>query len=565
MYIKVTESGGRRYAKLVEAYRDEKGVSRQRVIANLGRVDTLNDPDNALSRGLKKLCFGEMDEPVESSVAEFNPALSVGATWLLHSLWQQLGFTQVFRPLLRSAHPGFDAESLLKVMVFNRLCDPESKLGILRWLESTLIPGIAVEAVTHQRLLRTMDTLSSARDALDGLLANQLRPLFDQELSVVFYDLTTLRAEGETFEEEDLRARGLSKEGGFHRQCLLGVVQTAEGLPIYHEVFAGNTAETKTLLPAFKTVIDRYQLKRLILVADRGLLSLDNLDELLEVRLDDGSPLEFILAVPGRRYGEFLEALRQFHEGTCVHAKEEVAGEIKWRGQRLMIAHDPQRAQEMTAARDRKIAELESLAATLAGKLDSQDEGFRHKGRQLSEGGAMARFYNAVMEYRLSKILKIDLSSELFTYDLDTEALEKERMFDGKLLLITNVTDITPSEGIARYKALADIERGFRVLKNELDIVPMFHRLPDRIRAHAMICFLALIMHRVLRMRLRDRQSSLSPERALEIAGRIQYHDVTLSNGKRAKGLSRLDARQMDLFDSIEIPKPIENEVGSRV
>ena len=565
MYIKVTESGGRRYAKLVEAYRDEKGVSRQRVIANLGRVDTLNDPDNALSRGLKKLCFGEMDEPVEPSVAEFNPALSVGATWLLHSLWQQLGFTQVFRPLLRSAHPGFDAESLLKVMVFNRLCDPESKLGILRWLESTLIPGIAVEAVTQQRLLRTMDTLSSARDALDGLLANQLRPLFDQELSVVFYDLTTLRAEGETFEEEDLRARGLSKEGGFHRQCLLGVVQTAEGLPIYHEVFAGNTAETKTLLPAFKTVIDRYQLKRLILVADRGLLSLDNLDELLEVRLDDGSPLEFILAVPGRRYGEFLEALRQFHEGTCVHAKEEVAGEIKWRGQRLMIAHDPQRAQEMTAARDRKIAELESLAATLAGKLDSQDEGFRHKGRQLSEGGAMARFYNAVMEYRLSKILKIDLSSELFTYDLDTEALEKERMFDGKLLLITNVTDITPSEGIARYKALADIERGFRVLKNELDIVPMFHRLPDRIRAHAMICFLALIMHRVLRMRLRDRQSSLSPERALEIAGRIQYHDVTLSNGKRAKGLSRLDARQMDLFDSIEIPKPIENEVGSRV
>ena len=177
----------------------------------------------------------------------------------------------------------------------------------------------------------------------------------------------------------------------------------------------------------------------------------------------------------------------------------------------------------------------------------------------------MARFYNAVMEYRLSKILKIDLSSELFTYDLDTEALEKERMFDGKLLLITNVTDITPSEGIARYKALADIERGFRVLKNELDIVPMFHRLPDRIRAHAMICFLALIMHRVLRMRLRDRQSSLSPERALEIAGRIQYHDVTLSNGKRAKGLSRLDARQMDLFDSIEIPKPIEDEVGSRV
>lgn len=565
MYIKVTESGGRRYAKLVEAYRDEKGTSRQRIIANLGRVEALQDSDNALSRGLKKLCFGELDAPTEPAITEFTPSLSVGATWLLHSLWKQLGFTQVFRPLLRAAHPGFDAEALLKVMVFNRLCDPESKLGILRWLESTLMPGIPVEAVTHQRLLRTMDTLNAARDALDGLLATQLRPLFDQDLSVVFYDLTTLRAEGETVEEDDLRARGLSKEGGFHRQCLLGVVQTAEGLPIYHEVFSGNTAETRTLLPAFKAVIERYQLKRLILVADRGLLSLDNLEELLDIRLDDGRPLEFILAVPGRRYGEFLDPLKQFHEGSCVHAREEVAGEIEWRGQRLIIAHDPLRAQEMTAARDRRISELETLAETLAGKLDAQDEGVRHKGRKLSEGGAMARFYNAVMEHRLSKILKIDLSSELFTYEVDAAALEKERMLDGKLLLITNVVDITPSEGVARYKALADIERGFRVLKNELDIVPMFHRLPDRIRAHAMICFLALIMHRVLRMRLRDRQSSLSPERALEMAGRIQYHEVTLSNGKKAKGLSRLDARQMDLFDKIEIPKPIENEVEARM
>ena len=121
MFIKITESGGRRYAKLAEAYRDEKGVSRQRIIANLGRVDALHSSDNALGKGLKRLCFGDTDPPESATaITEFNSALSVGATWLLHSLWKQLGFSSVFRPCLSVAHPGFDAEALLKVMVFNR-------------------------------------------------------------------------------------------------------------------------------------------------------------------------------------------------------------------------------------------------------------------------------------------------------------------------------------------------------------------------------------------------------------------------------------------------------------
>ena len=134
--------------------------------------------------------------------------------------------------------------------------------------------------------------------------------MIDQDLSVVFYDLTTIRAEGLSTEANDVRAFGMAKEGLIARQFMLGVVQTAEGLPIYHEVFDGNTAETKTLLPTLKTVLNRFpSVSRLVLVADRGLLSLDNLDALSEIRLAGGRPLEFILAVPGRRYHEFTDLL----------------------------------------------------------------------------------------------------------------------------------------------------------------------------------------------------------------------------------------------------------------
>jgi hypothetical protein len=194
----------------------------------------------------------------------------VGDTWSLTALWKELGFAEAFRRVLRNRR-AFDAERLLRVMVFNRLCDPESKRGILRWLEGALVPEVPAGSVTHQHLLRTMDTLIECADALEAAPATLLRPLIDQELSIVFYDLTTIRAEGGTEMSEELRRFGFSKDGGIARQAMLGVVQTAaDGLPIHHEVFAGNTGETATLIPTLEKVLARYPIKRVVLVADRG-------------------------------------------------------------------------------------------------------------------------------------------------------------------------------------------------------------------------------------------------------------------------------------------------------
>lgn len=156
----------------------------------------------------------------------------------------------------------------------------------------------------------------------------------------------------------------------------------------------------------------------------------------------------------------------------------------------------------------------------------------------------------------LANIVKVDLSADLSTYDIDERALKRARMMDGKLILVTNMPDHSPIEIVARYKALADIERGFRVLKSEIEIAPVFHRLLDRIRAHALICFLALVLYRVLRMRLKARDSQLSPERALEIVRRIQFHQITLHQRQSASGLSAMTPEQKDLFETIELPEP---------
>jgi hypothetical protein len=211
------------------------------------------------------------------------------------------------------------------------------------------------------------------------------------------------------------------------------------------------------------------------------------------------------------------------------------------------------------AKRDKRIEELHKQAAQWVGKLDSQDTDKPKRGRKLSDGGARARFYHAVCEAHLARIVKVDLKSELFTYSIDERALKHAKLMDGKLLLVTNTPDFGPTEVVKRYKSLADIERGFRVLKSEIEIGPIYHRLPNRIRAHAAICFMALILYRVMRGRLRASDTQLSPERALDKLRRIQHHQVTVNDRHPVTGLSTINQEHADILSALTIKKPTLN------
>ena len=467
----------------------------------------------------------------------------------MHELWKDLGFDKALNRALRSGRRKTDAEALIRAMVFNRLCAPDSKLGCLRWLETVAMPAMP-ETVTHQHLLRAMDALIDHADAVEEALARQIRPLVDQDLAVVFYDLTTVRIHGEGTVEDDLRAFGRNKEtGGIARQFVLGVVQAAEGLPLMHTVHPGNVAETKTLQGMLSSVLKRFPIQRVILVADRGLLSLDNIGELTAMADQGGRKLEFILAVPARRYAELVET---FHS---LAFDDDGLAETRFAGHRLIVAHDPLRAQEQSDKRRRRIAELEIMAEKMVAKLDAQDEGQSARGRRASDRGAYSRFTRAVAEAELTRFIKADYTAERFSWSLDEATIAGAELFDGKLVLLTNAPDISAAEAVARYKSLADIERGFRVLKSDIEIAPVHHRLPERIRAHAMICFLALVLYRVMRMRLKAKGHAASPRTALDLLARIQKHTAHI--GERTfKGISRTQPEQLDLFDALSLPKP---------
>ncbi len=554
MFIKLARARGHTYAQIVESYRDANGQPRQRNLLTLGRVDEDNGQiDKMLQTLLKARGHGSVDTATPQ--VQFDSALSLGDVWALDQLWREIGF-DCLAGVFRRARFSTAVEQAIRVMVFNRLCDADSKLGTLRWLQTVSMPGVDPAKLTHQHLLRSMDALMDHQQAVDDCVAHLLRPLIDDALSVVFYDLTTIRAAGHSVQDGDVRHFGMSKEGMVARQFMLGVVQTADGMPIYHEVFDGNTSEAPTLLPTVRKVLARYpHIRRLVMVADRGLLSVDNLADMSAISLPDGQPLEFILAVPGRRYGEFAELLQPLHAAAAPEG--ETVAETSWEGLRLVVAHNPQRAQEQTAKRTARMAALEARASDLANKLDGQDAGQKKRGRKLSDSGAKARFFHEVAEAHLSKIIKVDLKSDLFTYDIDAKALARAQMMDGKLLLVTNVADLEPAEIVQRYKSLADIERGFRVLKSEIEIAPVYHRLPERIRAHASICFMALILYRVMRQRLKAAGHSASPESALAQLRKIQRQSVSINQGVPVSGISNIHREQADLFAAMNVRKPV--------
>ena len=522
MYTRITKSGPRQYLQLVKGYRDAQGKAKQKVVANLGRIDTLEADDmEALIKGLQR-AVGRPDSVPDAP--RFETARAFGDVWMLHQLWQELGLSRA----LRSSRRQFDAEALIRAMVFNRLSAPSSKLGMLEWLrEDTTIPELDTDALHHEQLLRAMDTLMDHHEAVERAVAQQLRPLIDTELSVIFYDVTTIRVRSGGRVDGDLRDDGLSKDvHGVSRQFALGVIQTADGLPIAHEVFEGNVAETKTLAPMIERLLQRFRLERIVVVADRGMLSLDNVDTLEALGKALGLRVDYILAAPGRRYGEFTGLMVQLHPVLVEQprsADEEAVTETHWQGRRLVVTHNAERAAEQSAARREAIERLDTLGHPLAGRLDEKDAGQAGRGRRSSDRSAYKRFHKAMLERRLSSIVKADLGSERFSYTIDEAAWGAAQRLDGKLLLHTSMDELEAWEIVERYRSLADIERGFRVLKSEIDIAPVYHRLPERIRAHALICFLALVLDRILRRRLKAAGHNTSPERLLRSLRKIQH------------------------------------------
>ena len=541
MYIRLVKSGKYHYVRMVESYRDKvTGKVRQRLVCNLFRLDTLS---NQNVRAIKSVLEKRLNETtLTDSEFQVETVKDFGNIFFLHEIWIQLGLDQALQVALKQTRRDEKAtESLIRLMVFCQICAPTSKLGNLKWLEMVKMPGINAN-VTHQMLLRAMDALEQNFQAVKDEVSKLILPLVDHGYTLALYDLTTVRVYGKSVLENDVRQVGKNKEtGGFARQFVYGIVQNQDGLPLMYQIHSGNTADTSTLTGTITDLLTQFPIQRIIAIADRGLLSEKNVVKLPSLGVETGQTLQHIIAVPIRRYKTLRESL------SNQELREDCIFENEFLGNRLVVSYNAKAAREKQYQRRTLIDQIETEAKDIEIHLKL----LKLRTKQQDEK-AVKKIRLLVRKNHLSRIIKVELKNEKFSYRIDKAALTEAEKLDGLLALSTDVDDMKASEIIDHYESRIDIENGFKTLKGEIKIAPVRHWKPERINSHGMICYLALLIHRVIRMRLRERGVDTSVPEALRVLGQIKQVDARLKT-KKFTAITQQTEKQLNLLDVFEV------------
>ena len=538
-----------RYLQLAHNERNERGVPVARVIHNFGREDQLDR--EALVRlvgSIQRFLGGE--ETLRAGTPEgfrFLGAPESGGPHAVGALWAQLGIGKAIGRVAGQGRGRSGVERAIFTMVCQRCLEPASKLEATRWLgRDVVLEGI--EAVTDDELYRAMDFLLACSERVQESVFFSVAHLLNLEVDVIFFDTTSTYFEvdpGEDAGDEEqadgerpLRRLGHSKD---HRpdlpQVVIGLAVTREGIPVRVWVWPGN-ANDQTLVEQVKADLAGWRLGRAIYVVDSGFSGRDNLRRLRSagghyiagLKLRSGMPeTEQALSRQGR-YRTVRDNLR---------VKEVRVGEGE-AAVRYLVCHNPAEADRDRARRAQRIARIEAELA----RLKSQ----RERAATKAERAAHQRGECALRDHpTLARYLRQSPSGRL---SLDQATISAEQRLDGKYLLTTSDPSLSAEDVALGYKQLLEAERCFRDLKGTLLLRPVFHRKDDRIRAHVLICFLALVIVRLAETRSGETWRTIRAE-----LGQIRHGHFHSSEGDFSQ-TSELTARQRDLHTQLGIPEP---------
>lgn len=556
MYLRTTTRANKdgsvvRYLAL--AHNQRVGTAtKANVLLNLGREDRL-DPDGLrrLVRSINRY-LGESDAEGTDAAAATGADTSTeglrlvasrpaGAAWLLDGLWKALDVDTALRTVLGGRRFTTDVERVLFALVANRAIDPASKLAAAEWASCDVaIPGLDQmdedQAYRAMDLLIEADTDASVQEAVFFAVAD----LLNLEVDLLFFDTTSTYFERDTEDPDPadgedgtpgLRRYGHSKD---HRrdlpQIVIGLAVTREGIPVRCWCWPGNTND-QAILPEVKDGLRGWRLGRVVTVVDRGFSSRENLAYLQRAgghyiageRMRDGNAHAAEALSRQGRYQQVRDNLR------VKEVKLDSTPGIRW-----IICHNPDEAERDAAQREAAIAriraELDRITTARARTREQArtratatgTAAARRRAEQQAERdeAAHVKAECALREHpALGRWLRQTPSGRLA---LDRAKIAAETRLDGKYLLSTSDPDLSAEDVALGYKNLLEAERGFRDLKSTIELRPVFHRIEPRIRAHVLLCWLALLLIRVAERRTGQTWRAINRE-----LGRL--HAITLT------------------------------------
>jgi hypothetical protein len=490
-----------RYLQLAHNVWDpQKRRSAVQVVYNFGREDTANrEALQRLVASVTRFLDPEAALAAAADGLEFTGSRPLGGTWVLDALWSRLGIGKEMRRLLKGRRRDETAERVLFALAANRALAPSSKLAASRWVnEDVLVAGLA--ATSDDACYRAMDWLAEIKDDLERKVFDNLADLLNLEVDLLFFDTTSTYFETEDEDEPVCRddhgmplasgstdgdGSGEREPGGFrtwgkskdHRddlpQVVIGMAVTRDGIPVRVWCWPGDTADS-ALIRQVKDDMRDWCLSKVIWVADRGFTSAANRRYL---RQGGGS---YIIGEK-LRSGSAEAAAALSRQGRY----KDVAGNLKVKevkiaeDERFVICVNPEAAERDAAVRARMIARLEEI-------ISGSDQLSRDKRAELR--GVIST------KPGLNRYLRVTPGGLLRT---DAARAKAEENLDGKYLLRTADPKLSAEDIAVGYKQLLEVERGWRDMKQVIDLRPVYHRREDRIRAHVILCWLALLLARI--------------------------------------------------------------------
>ena len=485
MFARVKKSGKYQYLQIVEN-RKVKGKVIQRVIATVGRMDQLQEKDRieTLIRSLSR--FSEKVLLILSGQSDVSASSKkIGPVIIFERLWKELELKKIIQHLLSDRKFEFDVERAIFLTVLHRLFVSGSDRSCEKWHRDYKIEG--VEALALHHLYRAMSFLGGRtedqtdatpfsprcnKDLIEESLFFERRNLFTK-LDLVFFDTTSIYFEGEG--GETIGQKGHSKD---HRpdlnQMVVGAVVDNKGNPICCEMWPGNTADVKTLIPVIDRIRSRFKVGNCCIIADRGMISSENKEEL------EKRKISYILGARMRKVKEIREEVLS-HRGRYKEVRPEGSfskdqsplkvKEVILNGKRYVVCLNPKQARKDAKDRQAIIDSLQKKMETSPKSLIG-NKGYR-------------------------KYIKIKKDS----VSINREKIEWESRFDGKWVLSTN-TDFPVEQVALKYKELWQVEQVFRDIKSVLETRPVYHQKDENIRGHVFCSFLALVLRKELDRRL---------------------------------------------------------------
>ena len=546
MFFRQKRSGDHVYLQIVEN-RWEKGRSKQRVIATVGRLDELQQSwqlDGLLQSGAK---FAEAVLVLSAHRRGEVPAIRhcrIGPALIFGRLWDELQIPQVIERLLAGRRFALPLERILFLTVLHRLFTSGSDRScVLNWQEHYAIPGI--DAVDLHHVYRAMAWLGSqlpedqqagatpfaprcTKDAFEEALFDRRRDLFTH-LDLVFFDTTSIYFEGQGGTE--LGQYGHSKDHRSDRkQMIVGMILDGEGRPLCCEFWPGNVTDVKTLIPVVDRLQQRFRIRSICIVADRGMISKETIAQLqaedrkvhylLGARLRNVKEIYEDVLSRGGRYREVRGPREKSTDPSPLKVKE-----VCVEKRRYVVCLNEQQARKDHADREAIVASLRE---------------------QLKQGDKALVGNKGYRKY---------LHSDGPKFTIDEEKLKWEERFDGKWVLQTDMEELSAEEVALQYKQLWMVEEMFRTVKTLLETRPIFHKCDETIRGHVFCSFLALLLRKELQDRLDAHGDKLEWAEMLRDLEALQYA-VVESQGKRFLLRSDLGDTTAAVFRAVGVAIP---------